>query len=79
MSATEITWTKTGNNSQVTSVSGRHFLATRGKGQPAWLLIETERCMHEHGSSKSVEGAQWKGIPTANLNETVLKALNTQR
>lgn len=78
MSVNEISWKSLSNDTRATSVDGRHFLATRGAGRRTWLVMETKRCMHEHGSSESVDGAQWKGIPTANLSETIIKALTTQ-
>lgn len=73
-----VSWKRMGLNTRATTVNGRHFLAARGSGRREWFLMETKRCMHEHGSSESLNGAQWKGVPTAKLSETVLNAVSLQ-
>jgi hypothetical protein len=76
--AQNLEWKSISPNTRSVTVQGRHFCATRAAGKDVWLLIETQRCMHEHGSATPVEGMQWSGIKTANLSEAVCKALGSQ-
>lgn len=76
--AQNLAWKSISPNTRSVTVRGRHFCATRAAGKGVWLLIETQRCMHEHGSAAPVEGMQWSGIKTAHLSEAVYKALGPE-
>lgn len=75
----DLNWKSTSKNTRMVTANGRHFCATRATGKSVWLLLETVRCMHDHGSSPLVDGMKWTGIKTDKLSETVLNVVGMSK